>query len=183
MLATTTKMLAGASLLIALLLDAACGGTATHVPPTQEPAKTATLAPGSSGTATYVPPTQQAAKTATSAPNSTGGTTLSGGVTMELATARLLTDRSCDQVSVLVGYSDIQGGGQVVVKDDSGRVIGTGQLQAGQRVDSICWFLFAVTNLPDRNFYTVFLGSREGGTYGRQELVAAGWKVKIRISD
>lgn len=70
------------------------------------------------------------------------------------------------------GYSDITAGAPVVITDQAGTVVATGQLQQGTAtVDTGtgratgCTLAFAVPGVPDRSFYGVAVSHRGVQTY------------------
>jgi ribosomal protein L40E len=72
----------------------------------------------------------------------------------------------------LGGYSDIRAGAQIVVKDEGGKVIGSGSLGRGHlSIDftniagPICAFSFEVSGLPKAAQYQIGSGSRGSITY------------------
>lgn len=68
------------------------------------------------------------------------------------------------------GYTDIAAGAPVVITDQGGAVIATGQLDSGTAVldgdrASACVLTFAVPHVPDRPFYGVTVSHRGTLTY------------------
>lgn len=89
------------------------------------------------------------------------------------------------------GFSDLNEGTRVVVKDGAGEVIGTGSLQLGtvgpvsddwrEVLRSDCVMRFTVRTTREADFYTIEVGERGGLTLAHQELVARQWSVEIVI--
>ena len=81
------------------------------------------------------------------------------------------------------GYSDIRTGVNVVVKDGTGKVIGTGTLLDDPDADTVfgrCSYVFSVP-VTDADFYSVEVGRRGALTYSRAELEAQGWTVGFTL--
>ncbi|MCV0377535.1 hypothetical protein [Microbacterium sp.] len=80
------------------------------------------------------------------------------------------------------GYNDINAGAQVVVRSESGAVIGTGTLGEGE-MDSPdgCAFPFTVGRLPNAAFYTIEVANRDGPSYSFDDLEREGWEVRLSI--
>jgi len=114
-------------------------------------------------------------KTSPSQPNITG--------TLTLSDSDFLFLKNGDPCSGSGGYSDIHGGAQVVVKDESDELIATGSLSAGHVSSGQCDFPIAVRNVPDANFYTIQVSHRGGISYSREELKAKGWMVGLSLGD
>ena len=88
------------------------------------------------------------------------------------------------------GYSDVQEGMGITVKDESGKILATGTLGKGalgpgfSETNPICRFLFTITNVPDTaTFYSVEAGRRGATTYSHEDMVANNWTVALQISD
>ena|GEM_PF-2469736 len=83
------------------------------------------------------------------------------------------------------GYSDIDEGAQVTIKDESNKLIATGKLGKGATADigfgGACAFPFSVTNVPTATFYTIEVGSRKGITYSAKEIQDKNWQVNISL--
>jgi len=79
------------------------------------------------------------------------------------------------------GYSDIQAGTEVVVKDQAGKVLATASLGDG-RVDSgTCVFDFSVSHLPDADFYQVEVSHRGNVTYSKADLEKTNWTIGVEL--
>jgi hypothetical protein len=133
----------------------------------------------------------------TSTSTTTVALTLRSGVTVEgpwsdhYGSGRLIGARGDCAVDA-DRYPDIQRGSQVTVKDDSGRVVGTGTLHKGRLVnphpvkwppfegltsgytdlEGPCRYRFTVANLPGSAFYTLQLGGRNPVTVTREQVEA-----------
>ena len=82
------------------------------------------------------------------------------------------------------GYSDVVEGISVVVKDQSGIVIGASTLMQDDPAfgtDLLCHFVFTVGALPDAPFYVLSIGRREGPTYSASELETMNWNVALSL--
>lgn len=79
------------------------------------------------------------------------------------------------------GYDDIQAGAQITVKDQTGTIIGIGELEPIYTVDGDrCVFVFSL-DVPEATFYTLEMGRRGEQAYSRQDLEQAGWRVDLSI--
>jgi hypothetical protein len=81
------------------------------------------------------------------------------------------------------GFSDLVPGGQVVVADGSGDVLGTASLNGGTLSVLGCTFTFTVPDLPPEPFYEVTVTHRGTLTYSAQELATKGWKIASSVSE
>jgi hypothetical protein len=95
------------------------------------------------------------------------------------------------------GYDDMREGTDVVVKDQSGKIIATSALETGKatNVDSAgysgsyssgtasfnCEFNFTVKDLPDEAFYGVEVSHRGMITHSRQDLEKDGWRLPLTL--
>lgn len=84
------------------------------------------------------------------------------------------------------GYSDITAGAPVVITDQAGTVVATGQLQQGTAtVDTTtgrataCTLAFAVPGLPDRSFYGVAVSHRGTQTYSAADARAGAVSLSL----
>jgi hypothetical protein len=78
---------------------------------------------------------------------------------------------------------DLQGG-QVVVKDAEGAIVGTGTLSEGRFTfkDYLCVMTFTVTDLPASDFYVIEVpGAGNGETVSRERLDQDGWTVELTL--
>ena len=80
------------------------------------------------------------------------------------------------------GYSDIGGGMNITLKNETGTILATSTMSPGRRDQSVsCVYDFTFTNVPRAKFYVVTMGSGRRGdlTYSHEELVAKGNRVTI----
>lgn len=72
------------------------------------------------------------------------------------------------------GYEDVREGLQVVVRDASSVIVGTGQLRrqpAGRDTDySACLFVWKISNIPQSGFYSIEVGNRGTIIYAHTDL-------------
>ena len=80
------------------------------------------------------------------------------------------------------GYDDLHVGTAVVVRDEAGKVLSTGNLDSG-KISSLetCTWAFRVTGLPDAKYYQVEVSHRGQVTYSRADLDSAHWKIDLRL--
>ncbi len=87
------------------------------------------------------------------------------------------------------GYSDLRVGAQVVVSDSTQEIVGLGQLDSA-RVANLapldaeasalaCIFSFTVTDLPQSEFYSLAVGSRDPVVYRREQMEAMNWDLEL----
>jgi len=80
------------------------------------------------------------------------------------------------------GYADIQVGAQITVTNQTGTIIGIGELEPIMLPnDERCVFTFTI-DVPDAAFYALTMGRRGDQTYSKQDLEGAGWHVDLVIS-
>lgn len=88
------------------------------------------------------------------------------------------------------GYSDIQEGAQVTVKDEANMLLAVGRLGPGTTREarrtqftaySYCQFSFAIPSIPDRPFYQVEVSHRGALSYQRDDLESRSWTVDLSI--
>lgn len=98
------------------------------------------------------------------------------------------------------GYDDIQGGRQILVKNNKGEILATGELGQGEGVKTNlsekleqtateaglgtplrCQFPITIENVPQADFYTFEIGRRGGMTYTAKELQQKGWKIELSL--
>lgn len=120
---------------------------------------------------------------------------------------KIVEERSGGSCSGEGGYSDIDEGQQVVVKDAEGRTLAKGNLGAGRLVGfpeatsgndedtdsdpdrsaaddldfSYCQFKFTVEDVPEADFYAVSVGRRGELTYSYAEMKKRDWKVSFSL--
>jgi hypothetical protein len=88
------------------------------------------------------------------------------------------------------GYGDIHVGQQVVVTDDAGRTVATGELttckfsplESREQARGLL-FRFVVRDVPEADFLKVQVGTGQRGqvTYSLQDLESSGWKVALSL--
>jgi hypothetical protein len=81
------------------------------------------------------------------------------------------------------GYSDIQAGTQVVVKDEDGGLLGVGSLEDGYQPGggSICRFKFKVKDVPEARFYRVQVSRRGELIYSLAQMKERGWLLEVSL--
>jgi hypothetical protein len=80
------------------------------------------------------------------------------------------------------GYTDLHAGTSVVVKNEDGKVLATGTLDAGKIVAlETCGFKFNVANVPDANFYQVEVSHRGEVTYSKKDLDDRRWNIDLSL--
>jgi hypothetical protein len=79
------------------------------------------------------------------------------------------------------GYSDLQAGAPVVVKNDKGRTIATSSLDAGVPGTRQCVFGFTA-KVPDATFYVIEVTHRGEVTYSRKQLEKRKWRLALSLS-
>jgi hypothetical protein len=127
------------------------------------------------------------APAATTVTGSAATFTLAGQ--FSLALGAFQWDHAADGTTPCVsdqGYSDITAGAPVVITDQSGTTIATGQLITGSAtVDSAtgrataCVFSFVVQQVPDRPFYGVTVSHRGTQTYSAADAHAGNIRLTL----
>lgn len=98
------------------------------------------------------------------------------------------------------GYEDIKAGKQILVKNNKGEILGTGELDQGKGVKTLlseeleqkaieaglgtplmCKFPITIENVPQADFYTFEIGRRGGITYTAKQLEQQDWKIEFRL--
>jgi len=84
------------------------------------------------------------------------------------------------------GYSDIQGGMSITIKNGTGAIIGTGSTESGQRAKGgyasvHCIFEFTVDNLPRSDFYSISIGRRGESNFSFEELQKRNWTISLSL--
>jgi hypothetical protein len=94
------------------------------------------------------------------------------------------------------GFKDLNVGAMVIVTDEAGVVIATGEIAPhpngaffntnlfdpqGNLVGAHCLFRVDVKGVPDSNFYTINIGPRKGPTWSLSELEALNWHTELII--
>ncbi|MEB3247756.1 MAG: hypothetical protein VKK07_00245 [Merismopediaceae bacterium] len=85
------------------------------------------------------------------------------------------------------GYSDIEGGMEVTIRNDIGKIIAIGRTDAGYRQQGeyssvTCIFPFKVTDIPRSPFYSIEIGRRGKVNFSYTELQKQKWKVNFSLS-
>ena len=103
-----------------------------------------------------------------------------GEMYQALQVARYIGEDGCVGIG---GYSDVQEGAQVVVKDGEGAILAVSSLGAGRIVvpPLACLFPFAVEGIPLRDFYSIEVSHRGALSYSYADLEARGWIVKLTL--
>lgn len=85
------------------------------------------------------------------------------------------------------GYTDIQAGLDVVVRDQGGDIIGTGALEYEPPAENqslrVCVFTFTVEDVPAASFYEIEVGDRGSLSYSAAELDVLDWSVAFTLGD
>tara|TARA_B100000073_G_C23274814_1_gene387983 strand:- start:60 stop:464 length:405 start_codon:yes stop_codon:yes gene_type:complete len=83
------------------------------------------------------------------------------------------------------GYSDIQPGLKVIVKNERSKIIGVSELEfdiyKGEHSSVVCEFPFTVENIPKAKFYTIEVGRRGSLTYPYEDLEEQNWEVAFKL--
>ena len=85
------------------------------------------------------------------------------------------------------GYEDIRNGTQVLVRNDSGRILAKGQLTGGRlreirELQATCTFSFTIRSVPRSGFYVVEVAQRGELTFSHAEMQAAKWLVGFELN-
>jgi hypothetical protein len=83
------------------------------------------------------------------------------------------------------GYSDVEEGLQVVVRNEKNEILAIGQLGSdnytGQYPGVVCEFPFVIKDIPRANFYQIEVGRRGSLKYSIDDLRKAGWVVRFSL--
>jgi hypothetical protein len=84
------------------------------------------------------------------------------------------------------GFSDIQSGGTVTVKNGNGDVIAVGSLGSGVPasllgITSTCDFPISVSEVPEVNFYQIYIGNRSPSDYTLKQMKSMGWNLSLSL--
>lgn len=126
--------------------------------------------------------------------------TLDGSLTITSQLVHLAVNEGAP-CNGLEGYDDVQGGLDVVVKNEDSKIVATGALGTGRAVGArtstyepikglgvqttttySCVFNWSVAGVPHAAFYTVEIGRRGGGTFSFDELQARGWNLMLSLT-
>lgn len=177
-------------LLAAVLLLAGCTGTAPTpqiVYVTQAPS-----APVSQPTpiVVYVTPMPTVDPTPLTTP---GPTLIVGGAGAGLSTAPALrtivgtltftgeTLHDIDKKTCFGKSVNLGPGTQVTVRDETGKVIGTGVLAGGKLTPAGCIFTFSARDIPAASFYTFDIAGIPGQPVAAALIIAASWHVDLTL--
>lgn len=82
------------------------------------------------------------------------------------------------------GYSDIHEGTQVIIEDDTGRTLATGDFGTGLYDGRSCVFSFSFKDVPKAKFYRVHQsGDRGTLQYSYSDMVGSDWSVHLTLGD
>jgi hypothetical protein len=106
-----------------------------------------------------------------------GTTTVTGGLTLVDAET---ASSGCNGQG---GYSDIDGGAQVILTDEGGKILGSGSLSSGTPTGSTaCVYGFSISDIPtDREQYAIEVSRRGKVVNSRDELIKSGWKFQLSL--
>lgn len=141
--------------------------TVTAPPPSTMPAPPPTPSPGSTALETVTPePSDEVDLVAIS------------GV-LDLLDSET-ADAGCEGQG---GYSDIDAGTEVVVRDGSGEILGSTNLGPGEVEDGVaCIYEFLVIGIPDdRKQYVLEIGRRGQVVSSRAEMLADEWSFEVGL--
>lgn len=95
------------------------------------------------------------------------------------------TDSNCYGTG---GYSDIQAGMPVTIRDGQGKILATGSTGSGSHPNDEtygsvqCVFNFQLENIPKADFYSIEVGHRGQLNYSFTEMEKRGWQVSLSLS-
>lgn len=81
------------------------------------------------------------------------------------------------------GYSDINQGVEVTVRDGTGKLLQTGSLGEGTGNLVRCEFPFTIKGVPETDFYSVEVGSRGDLSYSLDDMKANAWTLGFQLGD
>jgi hypothetical protein len=108
---------------------------------------------------------------------------ITGGINITDYRYKSINNKSC---LGLYGYSDINEGLAIVVKNKIGEILARGSLKAGQRTSiNRCFFPIEVNNVPHADVYVIEIGNLTGGnlTYAKEELENRDWKIELSLGE
>jgi hypothetical protein len=80
------------------------------------------------------------------------------------------------------GYKDIQAGDEVIIEDEAGKTLSTGQLGPGAYDGASCVFEFKFTGVPKAGFYRIHQsGDRGVLQYSYDDMVKSNWVVHVTL--
>ena len=81
------------------------------------------------------------------------------------------------------GYSDVNSGTTVTVKNGDGKLLGVTDLSSGVTAGSYsCKFSFKM-EVPNSEFYVFDIGNRDEVRHSKDEDEAEGWKLELTLGD
>jgi hypothetical protein len=94
-----------------------------------------------------------------------------------------VTDGPANNCQGRRGYDDIEGGLSVTVRDETARILATGNLENGQRsaAGGSCRFDFRILNIKQADFYSVEVGRRGSLSFSHTEMTANDWSVAFSL--
>ncbi|CAN1213539.1 hypothetical protein TUMEXPCC7403_25255 [Tumidithrix helvetica PCC 7403] len=91
----------------------------------------------------------------------------------------------CPEIYNTGSYSDLATGGSVKVKNAKGEIIAIGKLTNGKvkpfQGALYCFKEFQVSDVPDSDFYSISVGTRNDLTFSRDELEKKNWSLELVI--
>ena len=79
------------------------------------------------------------------------------------------------------GYSDIQTGTNVMLRDGDGKILATSSLGGGSKGTGTCSFSFRFADVPEVSFYTVEVGRRGQLSYSLADLRSKDWTLLLTL--
>ena len=79
------------------------------------------------------------------------------------------------------GYDDIDLGTDVMVRDETGKILANGELGIGHERNGTCVFDFTVEDVPKADFYEVEISHRGGLTYSYKEMDERDWTMAVSL--
>lgn len=134
------------------------------------------------------------APTATPSPTAEAPPAIAGTLTL-IDRGGIELDRSPQGVEACGGtggYADIRPRTSVVVRNEDGTTIGSGQLANPDRAqldeepvgtENVCRFIFDVDLSETAAFYAIEIASRGELTYSHEDLEALGWNVELTLGE
>ncbi|MCJ7491306.1 MAG: hypothetical protein MUP15_04025 [Dehalococcoidia bacterium] len=84
------------------------------------------------------------------------------------------------------GYSDMEAGTQVVVKNGEGNTIATGRLNSGIGkfyVGPACSLSFDIEGVPDSDFYSIEVSHRGAMSYSKGDMESNNWTLALALGN
>jgi len=83
----------------------------------------------------------------------------------------------------LSGYSDINAGTTVLISNEKGTIIATGELGTGSKdiYEDSCNFPYKVTGVPAAKIYSIEVSHRGKSTYSLSDLKKNNWKANLTL--